>query len=124
MARLLQLDTFSSDSGDLTVIEKILPGAIRRVYYVHEIREEQRVGRRHRQAWHVLVCLNGSCRIYCHDGIRERWYGLEKPQTCLVLEPRDWYFLDELAPGAILLVLSNEPSTPDDAVYAPYPAVS
>jgi hypothetical protein len=30
------LDTFSSDAGDLTVFEKILPGHIRRVFYIQE----------------------------------------------------------------------------------------
>jgi hypothetical protein len=34
MAKLLQLSTFESDAGDLTVFEKILPGDIKRVFYI------------------------------------------------------------------------------------------
>ena len=116
MAQLLSLDTFASDSGNLTVLEKIMPGPIKRVFYVYETDEMVHVGRRYANAWHAMVCLNGSCRIHTHDGFTENWFLLDDPQKCLLLEPKIWHRIDELTEGAFLVVYSNEYDDPPEYV--------
>ncbi|GAB3262738.1 hypothetical protein GCM10027347_28650 [Larkinella harenae] len=122
MAQLFSLNTFASDSGYLTVIEKVMPGRIRRFFYNQEAEDRLRLGHRHHKAWHVIICLKGNTRIYTHNGRSETWFTLDTPQQCLILEPQDWHCLDELSAGALLLVLSNEPYDPADVIYSPYPA--
>ena len=51
MAKLLQLNTFESDAGDLTVFEKILPGEIKRVFYIRGREGHERGGHRHLNTW-------------------------------------------------------------------------
>lgn len=119
MAQLLYLDTFSSDSGDLTVVEKIMPGRIRRAFYIQEGKDRYGAGRRYRRAWVVLICLTGSCRMYTHDGTRENRFLLDSPQQCLLLEPSDGYRIEELTPGALLLVLANDDEEPADWIPEP-----
>jgi dTDP-4-dehydrorhamnose 3,5-epimerase-like enzyme len=69
MARLLDLPTFADSRGSLTVIEKVLPFAVKRVYYIYGVGNDQvRAGHRHRRNIQLLVCVSGSCEIYVNDG--------------------------------------------------------
>ncbi|WP_266367889.1 sugar 3,4-ketoisomerase [Tellurirhabdus rosea] len=120
MAQLLELNTFSSESGNLTVFEKIIPGTIKRVFYVHENAGEIGIGYRHHKAWSAFMCLNGSCRIYVNTGAGEELYVLDEPQKCLILEPGDWRRIDRIGEGAVLLQLSNEVYDPADYIYEKY----
>ncbi len=120
MAKLHELETFSSDKGNLTVFENIIPGTIQRVFYIYQAGQTARAGHRHRQAWNALICLNGNCRVYNNNGREEKTFHLTNPRQCLVLEPEDWHTMDEFSDDAILLVVSNERYDKDDYIYEPY----
>ncbi len=121
MAQLYDLKTVTSDNGNLTVFEGIIPGTIQRVFYIYEAGNSVRAGHRHHRAWNALVCLAGSCRVYNHNGQEETIVQLTNPRQCLVLEPEDWHVMDEFSDDAILLVVSNEMYDKDDYIYEPYP---
>ena len=120
MAHLIELATFSSESGNLTVFETIIPGSIKRLFYIYGAGNAVRAGHRHRKAWNALICLNGSCRVYVHDGQQEAHFLLNEPQQCLIIEPRDWHTMDQFTEGAILLVVSNELYDKADYIYQKY----
>ncbi|MBE9466330.1 sugar 3,4-ketoisomerase [Dyadobacter subterraneus] len=120
MPKLLQLDTFNADSGNLTVFEKIIPGTIKRVFYIYGATELSRGGHRHHSSWNALICLNGSCHIYSCDGKSEEDFILDNPASCLVLEPKDWHIMDSFSKDSILLVLSNEYYDRADYIDEPY----
>ena len=120
MAKILQLNTFSSDKGSLTVFEKILSGNIKRLFYIYGVKEQERGGHRHKMAWNALTCVNGHCKVYVHDGVDETTYQLDSPDKCLVLEPKDWHQMFEFSEDAVLLVMSNEFYDKDDYVYERY----
>lgn len=122
MAQLIHLSTFSSDKGNLTVFENMIPGDIRRVFYIYGAGEGARAGHRHIRTWCALICLAGSCRVYINDGNEEQTIVLDKPNSCLILEPRDWHIMDQFTPDAMLLVLANELYDKDDYIYEPYPS--
>lgn len=121
MAKLYELKTFESSTGNLTVFEGIIPGVIQRVFYIYKAGQTVRAGHRHHRAWNALICLNGSCRVYNHDGKKETTFYLTSPRQCLVLEPEDWHTMDEFSADAILLVVSNELYDKNDYIYEPYP---
>ncbi|GAA4462050.1 hypothetical protein GCM10023189_38240 [Nibrella saemangeumensis] len=121
MARLLELKTFSSETGSLTVFENTIPGNIQRAFYIYGAGQAPRAGHRHLKAWNALMCVAGSCRVYSNDGETEQTYVLDSPSTCLVLEPKDWHVMDNFTEDAILLVLSNERYDKADYIYEPYP---
>ncbi|WP_020604980.1 sugar 3,4-ketoisomerase [Spirosoma spitsbergense] len=121
MAQLYELKTVTSDNGNLTVFEGIIPGTIQRVFYIYEAGNSVRAGHRHHRAWNALVCLTGSCRVYSHNGQEETIVQLTTPRQCLVLQPEDWHVMDEFSDDAILLVVSNELYDKDDYIYVPYP---
>ncbi len=123
MARLISLNTFPSANGSLTVFEGVLPGTIERLFYIYDVGNGARAGHRHHRAWNALICVNGQCSVYVHDGDHEATYVLNKPDECLILEPRDWHRMDQFSEGAVLVVLSNEPYDKADYIYEPYPAL-
>lgn len=120
MPQLYELKTFSSDNGNLTVFENIIPGVIQRIFYIYKAGQGARAGHRHRKAWNALICVSGACRVYVHNGKEESEYYLSNPSECLVLKPEDWHVMDEFSEDAVLLVVSNELYDKDDYIYEPY----
>lgn len=121
MPKLYELKTFASDSGNLTVFEKIIPGAIQRVFYIYQAGQHVRAGHRHRLAWNALICVSGRCRVYTNNGLIEQYHVLDDPRKCLVLQPEDWHTMDEFSDDAILLVVSNQLYDKNDYIYESYP---
>lgn len=120
MSKLIELHTFGTDAGNLTVLENIIPGHIKRVFYIYGVGTRSRGGHRHHKTWNALICLHGSCRVYSNDGVQEEYFALDKPSTCLILEPKDWHIMDSFSEDSILLVLSNEYYDQADYIDQPY----
>lgn len=121
MPSIKKLPCFQSDLGDLTVLEGIIPGSIKRVYYIYDVPEGVvRGGHRHHITWQILVCIRGKCRVYVHDGQAETEVWLDQPDKCLVLKPQDWHKMDQFSSDALLLVLANEVYDPKDYIDEPY----
>ncbi|HOI90176.1 MAG TPA: FdtA/QdtA family cupin domain-containing protein [Candidatus Rifleibacterium sp.] len=107
MARIIKLPTFLTETGRLTVVEKLLPFDIKRIYYIYDV-VGRRGGHRHKKTIQALVCLGGSCEIYVNNGAEEQLFVLDAPQKCLLVFPEDWHTMDKFSPGAILLVCASE----------------
>ena len=48
MAKLVKLPTYNDNRGNLTVIEKILPFEIKRVYYIYGVKDNERGFHKHK----------------------------------------------------------------------------
>lgn len=109
MAQLIDLSTFGSEEGRLTVFEKILPGDIKRIFYIYGVAADQeRAKHGHKNAWNALVSVSGSCRIRVTHNQQEEVFILDSPNKSLILHPGDWHIMDQFTADAILLVMSNE----------------
>lgn len=121
MDKIVQLATFGSDAGNLTVFEKILPGAIKRSYFIRAIPGCERGGHRHKKTWQALICLAGSCRVLVDNGKEQSEYILDSSDKCLILKPEDWHVMDQFTSDSILMVLANEYYDAADYIFEPYP---
>lgn len=119
MSKLIQLTTHSSEKGDLTVFEKILPGEIKRAFYIYNVASvsQERALHGHRKESNALIAITGECRIFVTNGIEESYYNLNKPNECLVIEPGDWHIIDQFTKETVLLVMSNETYDPSDYFF-------
>jgi len=122
MAYLMDLKTFTDKRGNLTVIEKIVPFDIKRIFYIYGVDDSTRGGHRHKTTRQAAICLQGACQIYNHDGEKEMTYVLDKPDKCLILETKDWHTMHHFTPDAILMVLASEYFDQNDYIFEPYPA--
>ena len=120
MAKLIDLKTFTDARGNLTVIEKIIPFDIRRIFYIYGVDSSTRGGHRHHKTIQAAVCIKGSCVIYNNDGTTIEEFALDKPNKCLILEPKDWHKMYRFTEDAILMVLASEYFDPNDYIFDEY----
>jgi len=120
MARVIELPSFHDSKGSLTVIEKILPFQIKRIYYIYSVGDAERGGHRHKKTMQAAICVKGSCRFYCNNGKEESEILLDSPGKCLILENKDWHIMTDFTPDAVLLVLASEYYDVDDYIDEKY----
>ena len=120
MAELIDLQTFTDSRGNLTVIERIIPFNIKRIFYIYGVDNSKRGGHRHQKTIQYAVCLKGACTIYCYDGNDEQNFVLDSPSKCLLLEAKDWHTMYDFSKDAILMVFASEFYNQEDYIYEPY----
>lgn len=120
MAYIIKLPTFSDERGNLTVIEKILPFEIRRVYYIYKARSK-RGGHRHKKTIQALIAVNGKCEVFVNNGEKKERFLLDSPDKALILECRDWHTIENFSEDCVLLVLASEYYDKNDYIYEEYP---
>jgi len=120
MARIIDLKTFTDNRGNLTVIEKVIPFTIQRIFYIYGVNDSKRGGHRHHKTIQAAICIKGSCTIYNNDGKKEEVFQLNAPNKCLLLEPNDWHTMYDFTPDAILMVLASETFDEKDYIFQPY----
>jgi hypothetical protein len=120
MAKIINLKTFTDTRGNLTVIEKIIPFEIKRIFYIYGVDDSKRGGHRHHKTIQAAICLQGACIISNHTGKEKQEFILNSPDKCLLLEPADWHTMHHFTSNAILMVLASEFFEPDDYIYEPY----
>ncbi len=120
MARLINLKTFCDFRGNLTVIEKVIPFEIKRIFYIYGVDESVRGKHRHRKTTQAAICLKGRCTIYNNNGEREETFVLDEPSKCLILETRDWHKMYDFSRDAILMVLASEYFDQADYIFEAY----
>ena len=122
MAYFIDLKTFTDKRGNLTVIEKVIPFDIKRVFYIYGVDDSKRGGHRHHKTIQAAICIKGSCSIFNTDGKRENVFELNSPNRALVLEAQDWHTMYNFSKDAILMVFASEYFDEKDYIYESYPA--
>lgn len=120
MAQLINLKTFTDKRGNLTVIEKVIPFDIKRIFYIYGVDDSERGGHRHKKTIQAAICLKGSCTIFNDDNSKEENFVLDTPDKCLLLKPEDWHKMYDFTEDAILMVLASEFFDAEDYIYEPY----
>ncbi|PWG81073.1 sugar 3,4-ketoisomerase [Pararcticibacter amylolyticus] len=120
MAQLINLKTFTDKRGNLTVVEKVIPFDIKRIFYIYGVDDSERGGHRHKKTIQAAICLKGSCTIFNDDNSKEENFVLDTPDKCLLLKPEDWHKMYDFTEDAILMVLASEFFDAEDYIYEPY----
>lgn len=118
-ARLVDLPLVRDDRGALGYAEEggVVPFAIRRLFYLFEIRPGATRGRHaHRVQQQFLFMMAGACRLTTDDGSGAREWALEGPRQALYIPPMTWLELSDFTAGAICAVLASGPFDESDYV--------
>ena len=75
MARLIDLKTFTDTRGNLTVIEKVIPFDIKRIFYIYGVDDSRRGGHRHRKLCKPQSASREPVRSITMTGLRNRYSG-------------------------------------------------
>ncbi len=120
MAHIIDLKTFTDSRGNLTVVEKVLPFDIKRVFYIYGVDDSKRGGHRHHKTIQAAICIKGECKIYNNDNNTEQIFELNKPSKCLIINPEDWHSMYDFSNDAILMVFASEFFDANDYIFEPY----
>lgn len=120
MAKIIDLTTHTDIRGNLTVIEKVIPFDIKRIFYIYGVDDSTRGGHRHHKTIQAAICIQGSCVIQSNNGIEQKDFILNSPSKCMLIEPQDWHIMTDFTPDAILIVLASEFYTSEDYIFEPY----
>ncbi|MBN9287337.1 MAG: hypothetical protein BGO43_15710 [Gammaproteobacteria bacterium 39-13] len=119
MAHIIELPTRSDSRGSLTVLEKVLPFEMKRLYWIYDLNDEARGKHRHKQTWQALICLQGKCEVVVKKHQHEEIFILEKPNEVLLLEPDDWHEMRHFQGQPILLVAASHFYDANDYIKEP-----
>jgi hypothetical protein len=119
VAKIIELPTFSDSRGSLSIVEKCLPFAIKRAFFIYDV-TAVRGGHRHIHTQMALVSLGGKVRVYCQNPTGEEEFWLTKPNQCLLLDPEDWHTMDQFDPHTTLLVLASHEYDKADYITEKY----
>jgi len=117
MVKFGELPSFKDPRGTLTVIEKVLPFSIQRVYYIYDTNELPRGGHQHHIGQQALICLHKTCVVEVKTDHFHQDFSLCHPHQYLLLEPHEWHSI-KFDPGAILLVLASTHYNPKNYIHA------
>jgi dTDP-4-dehydrorhamnose 3,5-epimerase-like enzyme len=120
MAKLISLKTFCDKRGNLTVIEKVIPFDIKRIFYIYGVDTSVRGKHRHKRTIQAATCIQGKCTIWNNDGKKKEEFVLDSPDKCLILEPDDWHKMYNFSPDAILMILASEYFDANDYIFEEY----
>lgn len=120
MAYMIDLKTFTDKRGNLTVIEKVIPFDIKRIFYIYGVDDSVRGGHRHHKTIQAAICIQGSCTIYNDDNEKTQEFVLNSPDKCLIIETKDWHTMHGFSKDAILMVLASESFDPADYIHERY----
>ncbi|HRG59141.1 MAG TPA: FdtA/QdtA family cupin domain-containing protein [Bacteroidia bacterium] len=120
MAELINLKTFSDKRGSLTVIEKVLPFEVKRIFYIYGVDDSVRGKHRHHKTVQAAICVKGSCVISNDDGQKHEDFLLDSPEKCLIIYEKDYHWMHQFTPDCVLLVMASEFFNPEDYIYEPY----
>ena len=120
MAKLIDLKTYTDRRGNLTVVEKVIPFDIKRIFYIYGVDDSVRGGHRHHKTVQAAICLQGRCVISNDTGEKCEEFMLDSPHKCLIINPEDWHTMHHFSKDAILMVLASEYFDPHDYIYEPY----
>lgn len=122
MAHIISLKTHKDHRGDLTVLEKVLPFEIRRIYYIYNANEAIRGNHRHLKTIQAAISVSGKCKINVKSGDyqKEDLFKLDSPEKCLILNPEDYHYMYDFSKDCVLLVIASEYFDADDYIDENY----
>ncbi len=120
MAHLIDLKTFTDSRGNLTVIEKVFPFDIKRIFYIYGVDDSVRGRHRHHKTIQAAISIQGSCVIENDNGKEKSKFVLDRPEKCLLIEPEDWHQMHSFSEDCILMVLASENYSAEDYITEPY----
>ncbi len=120
---ILNLPTFGDPRGQLTVLDRALPFAPVRTYWIYGADGQVRGGHRHTYTRQALIAVGGVVTIYMNDGVVEENIVLDHPSKCLLVEPKDWHTMT-FGAASILLVMSSHPYDRSEYIDTPYERIS
>jgi dTDP-4-dehydrorhamnose 3,5-epimerase-like enzyme len=117
--RLLGFNVKGDERGLLIALEqnKEIPFEIKRVFYIWASTPDVTRGTHvNITTKHVLICVNGSCKVKVDNGKKQRIYSLDCPDKGLYIPNMVWKEMFDFSQDCVLLVLASDYYQPDEYI--------
>jgi len=106
---LVDIPTFTDDRGSISVMDKELPFAVKRVFWLHHIQEGMgRGGHALLEDSEIMCSLHGSFFVDLFDGKNKSSIILDDPSKGLLIRPGIWFSTHSYKHDGVTIVLASE----------------
>ena len=115
---LMDLPTFLDDRGAISVLDKELPFQVRRVFWLHHIKEgKDRGAHALLDSSEIMVAVHGSFVVDLDDTVNQTSFLLDTPEKGLMIRPGIWFRTHSYKEDGVSLILAEEAYAPDRYTY-------
>ncbi|KYG64729.1 dTDP-6-deoxy-3,4-keto-hexulose isomerase [Bdellovibrio bacteriovorus] len=107
----LKFKVLSDARGKLIALEggRQIPFDIKRIYYLYDLNDLPRGFHAHYKLKQVMICLNGSLRVYLDDGKgRKENIELSNPQEAVLIDNLVWHEMHDFSKDCVIAVLASD----------------
>ena len=116
---LIDVPTFTDDGGAISVMDKELPFAVKRVFWLHHIQEgKDRGAHALLEGMEIMVAIHGSFVVDLDDTNSRISVLLNNPNKGLVIKPGIWFRTHSYKDDCVSLILADEEYSRDRYTYS------
>ena len=106
---LIDVPTFMDDRGTISVLDKELPFRVKRVFWLHQIKEgKDRGAHALLDSSEIMVAVHGSFVVDLDDTVTKTSILLDDPSKGLMIRPGVWFRTHSYANDGVSLILAEE----------------
>jgi dTDP-4-dehydrorhamnose 3,5-epimerase-like enzyme len=115
---LVDVPTFTDERGAISVLDKELPFQVRRVFWLHHIKDgKDRGAHALLDSSEIMVAVHGSFIVDLDDTMNKTSILLDDPSKGLVIKPGVWFRTHSYKEDGVSLILAEEEYARDKYTY-------
>ena len=114
----MDVPTFTDERGAISVLDKELPFQVRRVFWLHHIKDgKDRGAHALLDSSEIMVAVHGSFIVDLDDTMNKTSILLDDPSKGLVIKPGVWFRTHSYKKDGVSLILAEEEYARDKYTY-------
>lgn len=115
---LVDVPTFTDERGAISVLDKELPFQVKRVFWLHHIKEgKDRGAHALLDSSEIMVAVHGSFIVDLDDTVNRTSVLLDDPSKGLIIKPGVWFRTHSYKEDGVSLILAEEEYARDKYTY-------
>lgn len=115
---VIDIPTFIDERGAISVMDKELPFEVKRVFWLHHIKEGQtRGGHALLEGSEIMCSVHGSFILELFDGNNTIQIIMKSPDKGVLIRPGIWFSTHSYKEGGVSLILAEEEYRRDRYTY-------
>lgn len=115
---LIDVSTFTDDRGAISVMDKDLPFDVKRVFWLHHIKEgKDRGAHALLDSSEIMIAIHGSFIVDLDDTVNKASILLNDPSKGLMIKPGIWFRTHSYKEDGVSLILASEEYARDKYTY-------
>lgn len=115
---LVDVPTFTDERGAISVLDKELPFQVRRVFWLHHIKDgKDRGAHALLDSSEIMVAVHGSFIVDLDDTVNKTSVLLDDPSKGLIIKPGVWFRTHSYKEDGVSLILAEEEYARDKYTY-------